>query len=486
LAVPEPEIAARDLTLGFDPRTPVIQHLDLRLTAGERVAILGSNGAGKSSLAIALAGLTPPLAGEVWVDGFLAHAPATRRQVASRIGILFQDPETQLVTGRVEEEIALPLQNLGWAPARITARVSDVLHELGLEELAQRAPRALSGGEMQRVALGAALASEPSYLICDEPTAHLDPAGAAVTTSWIEAARRRSGVATVELACLAPALPADRGVVLDHGRAIHDGPWPLPADARARLLGPRTASPLDLGPLAPTAHGVRLETRALVAGWGGRAVVLAGELRLEPGTITTLRGPSGSGKSTLLLTLAGWIPPLSGEIRVSAPGTAVSSPRAGEHSSLVLQFPERLFCRPTVGEELRDFGVRPGEEGPALGALGLPVALRDRSPFRLAAGEARRLALALALLARHPLLLLDEPGVGLDAVGHVELEQLIAAFVRAGGAVMIASHDPELLALGNERLRVEGGRVVEDAGRDQRGGGPGRVSDGREAIRKGS
>jgi len=457
---PEPErgdahgIATRGLTLGFDVEKPLIQDLTLELQAGERVAIVGPNGAGKSTLALALAGITPPLRGEVRVDGYLAHARAARRQVAGRIGLLFQDPETQLLTGRVEEEIALPLQNLGWPPARIAARVAQVLDELKLASLAHRPPRELSGGEMQRVALGAALASEPRYLLCDEPVAHLDAPTASETVAWITNASRRGGILAAELSCFEPVLSPARGVVLANGRLLHDGGWPPPAAVAAILCPAEPNLPVALGPLAP-AGGVGLEGRGLVAGWSGRPIVAWDRVTFEPGTITTLAGTSGAGKSTLLLTLAGWIPLLS--------GTLATQPQAasevGAQVSLVQQFPERLFCRPTVQEELQDFQVADEAAALVLGVVGLSPAIRRRSPFRLAAGEARRLALALALLARRPILLLDEPGVGLDVAGRRLLVGLVSGFAAAGGTVVIASHDPELVALGGHRYQIRGGRV---------------------------
>ena len=320
--------------------------------------------------------------------------------------------------------------------------------------LAARPPRDLSGGEMQRVALGAALAPEPRYLICDEPTAHLDQPTARDTAAWIGTTSRRNGMLAAELACFEPVLSPERGLVLAEHRLLHDGPWPPPPAVAAVLCPSESPAPIALGPLA-VVGGIGLELRGLVAGWSGRPVVAWDEAAFEPGTITSLEGKSGSGKSTLLCTLAGWIPPIAGALAVAPRVHA----EAGDQVSLVQQFPERLFCRPTVREELHDFGVPADAMSSALRVMGLSPAIGGRSPFRLAAGEARRLALALALLARRPILLLDEPGVGLDVAGRHQLKRLVHGFAAAGGAVVIASHDRELIALGGRHYQIRGERV---------------------------
>lgn len=439
----------------------MLADVSLDLAPGERVALLGRSGAGKSSLALALAGLVPPTAGSVQVDGHEASARESRQAVASRIGILFQNPATQLVTSRVADEIALALENLGWPSGRIRSRVIAVLAELGLQPLALRAPHTLSGGEMQRVALAAALAPEPRYLLLDEPISHLDREAASEVESWIEVVAARTGAMRLTLAPtpegLAGRVPGpSRAIVLDLGAVAHDGEWPLPAALAARLAGADEPIARELSrEISPVAPGCRLAARGLSAGWEGRPVVRGVDLELAPGEVVTLEGPTGSGKSTLLLTLSGLLEPIAGSVSV-----APSAPLR-ERVSCVLQFAERLFYRPSVREELADWNPSPGAVIAALGLLGLEPAILDRSPFGVSGGEARRLALAAGLLARRPVLLLDEPGMGLDGPGRRVLVRLIRSFTAAGGTLLLAAHDPELLALGTTRLQVSGGRLAE-------------------------
>lgn len=465
-------IQARGVSIGYPGRPPAVTGVDLDLHPGERINLLGRSGAGKSTLALALGGLLVPAAGWVEVDGFSAGRRAARREIAARVGFLFQNPETQLLTARVADEIALGLENLGWPPARIDARVAGLLAVLDLERLKNRAPRTLSGGEMQRVALAAALAPEPRYLMLDEPTAHLDSLSAREVERAIEGAVATSRALRLDLApipddssragVLAPA-PGSRPVryvVLEEGRIAYDGSAPLPP-ALARLLAggedPDRAEPL--GELSPRPSQVLLRARGLTVGWGGHAVGRDIDLELRSGIVTHIEGRSGAGKSTLVFTLAGLHAPLGGTVEVEPAGSL------GERVSCVFQFAERLFYRPTVREELGEYCGATGGSGPesirlALDFVGLPAPILERSPLQLSGGEVRRLAFAAGLVSRRPVLVLDEPAAGLDGPGRRLLKRLIRSFAAEGGAVLLVGHDLEFAELAGERWLLAGGRLL--------------------------
>lgn len=466
-------IEARGVEVRYRHGPPVVAGVDLDLARGERVLLLGRSGAGKSSLALVLGGLFSPASGTVTIDGFPSHQPTSRRKVAGRVGFLFQNPETQLLTSRVSDEIAFSLENLGWPRARIAARVAAVLKSLHLEPLADRVPRTLSGGEMQRVALASALAPGPPYLFLDEPVAHLDRLAAAQIERGIESLTGGSSILRLDLAPYLPTpdpAPMHRLVVIEGGRVVHQGPGPLPAGLAGRLQGedePEGCEPL--APLSPWPAPTTLRARRLTGGWakpsggkdGNQVVFREIDLELRPGTVAHLEGLSGVGKSTLLLTLAGLIPPLAGTVEVE--------PRAPlrDRVSCILQFAERLFYRPSVSEELADYGRHVGQQGGgvpapiarALDLVRLPQAVLDRPPLALSSGEVRRLALAASLVSRRPVLLLDEPGAGLDGPGHRMLKRLVRSFAAEGGTVVVASHDSELRGLADERWLLADGRL---------------------------
>ncbi len=468
-------IEARGVAIRRGQSPPLLSAVDLTFAPGERIGLLGRSGSGKSSLLLALAGLIAPAAGTILVDGVPAHARGARRLVASRVGLLFQSVETQLLTGRVADEIALTLEQLGWPPARIRDQVARVAHELDLGPLLARAPQALSGGEMQRVALAAAVVAAPTYLLLDEPTAHLDAEATVEIESWIEQTATRTGALALTAAPWArPLLPphrvpgqrpgAGRNIVLAGRRVAHDGPGPPPAALEAHLTGEDESMEARSGDssrppltpnlpaeLTPLDTGFVLRARSVAAGWNGRAVVRDVDLEIRAGEILSLIGRNGSGKSTLLLALAGLMPLLGGSVEIEPPGPL----RA--RVSCVLQFAERLFYRASAGEELADWAADPEAARAALAVVGLDAAILAASPFQLSGGEARRLALAAGVASRRPLLLLDEPGAGLDGPGQRALVRLVRAFAQAGGSVIIASHDPALIALGDHRLALARG-----------------------------
>ena len=459
-------IEARGVVIRHGARPPVLGPLDLAFAPGERVEILGRSGAGKSSLLTVLAGLVAPAAGTVRIAGCEAGRRSARRHIATRVGLLFQNPETQLLTTRVADEIAFGLEQLGWPASRIRDRVAQVARALDLGAYLGRAPRTLSGGEMQRVALAAAVAPGPRYLLLDEPLAHLDREAAAEVAIWVERAAGEHGALVVTAAPRpragvaggsAPAGPAPRRVVLAAGHVAHDASGALPPALAADLDGAReeTAGCEGVLPalLAPRAPGSMLRARSLAIGHAGQVIAREIDLELAPGAIVALAGRSGSGKSTLLATLAGLIPPLAGEITMASPGGI------RDRVSLALQFAEQLFYRSTVRAELDDWAPAPAAAA-ALAILGLGPEVLAASPFRLSGGEVRRLAIAAQLAARRPIFLLDEPGAGLDGPGVRMLVYLVRALAGAGAAVLIASHDEELLQLGGTRFTLAGGRLV--------------------------
>jgi energy-coupling factor transport system ATP-binding protein len=228
----------------------------------------------------------------------------------------------------------------------------------------------------------------------------------------------------------------------------------LPPALEAHLAGSTdldaSPGPEQLAALAPRGPQTVLRARGLAAGWAGQAIVNGVDLELRPGEIVTLAGRNGAGKSTLLATLAGLVPPVAGKVEM-APAAALR-----ECVSCVLQFADRLFYRARVRSELEEWAPPPAVAA-ALAVVGLSPAILEASPFRLSGGEARRLAIAAQIATRRPVLLLDEPGVGLDGPGLMMLAGLIRALAGAGQAVLVATHDPDLARLGSIRLELADG-----------------------------
>jgi energy-coupling factor transport system ATP-binding protein len=171
-------IRLSDVTLTYDSAgTPALQGIDLSIEAGESVAIVGPSGSGKTSLLRLMNALLVPTSGLVTVDGLATNDASNTWEVRRRVGLIFQNPDNQLVSTTVERELAFGMENLGLAPSEIRARVEETLVRFRLQDLRERAPHRLSGGEKQRVAIAAVLAMRPSCLLLDEPTSLLDAAG---------------------------------------------------------------------------------------------------------------------------------------------------------------------------------------------------------------------------------------------------------------------------------------------------------------------
>ncbi|MFJ3404758.1 ABC transporter ATP-binding protein [Promicromonospora sp. NPDC090134] len=477
--------------------------VDLRIDAGQSVLVLGPSGSGKSTLLRLLHGAVPhavhaQVEGAVSVAG-RSVAGTGIAGLADVVGVVAQDPESGVCLPDVLDEVAFPLENLAVDPAAIGPLVRTALDRAGAAALAGRATAELSGGELQRVALAAAIAPSPVLLLLDEPTSMLDADGIDAVRRALDDVRRTTGAAWVlvehrldELAgdAGADALP-ERWIVLGaDGRVRHDvavadltvpmlrdlvgeGCWlPLDLELRALLGRPLAGESLaarllrELGrddaapgarpapgspampdggaPLQP--DGPTLRARGLSVARGPRArrrAVLRGvDLELHPGTTTALVGANGSGKSTLLTCLAGLDRPAAG---------SVHGPRAG----LVFQNPEHQLTATTVRQEVAH-GLPP-DAAPrveqALARFGL-TRLADHNPYRLSGGQKRRLSLAAMLVHEHPFLLADEPGFSLDRHASVSVLRALRDAAADGRGVLFSSHDLRAVAGYADRVLV--------------------------------
>ncbi len=423
---------------GASAANSAVGPVDLAVAPGEWVAIVGGNGSGKSALLLTLAGLTPPRSGTI-------ERVSTPGRPA--VGIVFQEPETQFVTDRVARELAFPLENLGWARADIDARVASLLEAFDLFALAEASPARLSGGEMQRVALAAAIAPKPLCLLLDEPAAYLDGPSRAALAREVERLRKEDGVAVVWAACARDECPEAERVIELPSFPVETASAIAPAPLR-ESVAPVTATVLwRARDLALTRRDARGE-RTL---WDG----LFFEIR--SGEFWVVLGANGSGKTSLLDALAGWLRPTRGKLEVDP------SIEGSKSLGYLLQYPESQLFAATALEDVA-FGVRArgGLAGPdlerraheAIARVGLGSEIAGRAPESLSLGQRRRLALAGVLASQPSILLLDEPTVGLDGPARRALLAAIDRCRQNGGTVVVASHDPGWKSLPGARSLI--------------------------------
>jgi energy-coupling factor transport system ATP-binding protein len=420
--------------------------VDLELAAGELVLLAGPSGSGKTTLLRVLCGLVPHFhggrfAGTCRVAG-LDTRHARPAEVCARAGIVFQDPEAGTIMLAVEREVAFPLECAAWPPAEIATRVLESLSEAGAAHLRDRATGELSGGELQRVALAAALAARPPLLLLDEPMSQLDPHAAQSLAERLRAlANAGACVVVTEHRISRIAAHADRIVRLEAGRIVGDGP------------GLREPAALAMNGHHATPTGTPLaELRGIIAGFPGRSVLSGAGLQLDAGSVTALAGDNGSGKTTLARVLAGLHAPSSGHVRLDGEDvTSLPVERRFPRLAFVGQDPGRVLLRERVDDEV-EFGPRqlgwPVEERrravrDALAAVGLE-ALAARHPRDLSGGERERVAVAAALVSRPRVLVLDEPTRGMDDAMRGQLVRLLRAHAEDGHAALVVTHDRTL------------------------------------------
>lgn len=217
-------IKADKLTYKYFEEKIVLKGIDLTVNKGEFVAILGHNGSGKSTLAKHFNAILLPSGGSVMVDGIDTALVDRVFDVRQRVGMVFQNPDNQMVATVVEDDVAFAPENLGVEPKEIRERVDSALKAVGMYELRHKAPHMLSGGQKQRVAIAGIIAMKPNYIVLDEPTAMLDPNGRREVIDTIRLLNKNSGITIILIThYMDEAAKADRVVVMDDGNIIIEG-----------------------------------------------------------------------------------------------------------------------------------------------------------------------------------------------------------------------------------------------------------------------
>lgn len=512
-------IKIENLTFFYsDAERPALKNINLEIQDGEFLLVTGSSGGGKSSLCRCFNGLIPHfyggrVAGRVEVQGLDVMRHSTK-ELATKVGMIFQDPENQLVAMDVEREIAFGMENLAFPKGLIAKRIEESLYTLGISDLRFRQVHELSGGEKQKVAIASVLALHPDILVLDEPTSELDPQGAEDVLTAVERLNDELGITIILIEHRMDRVVqhVDRLIVMYQGEIVADG-------APRQVLGDSKVAETGVGipPIIKLAHGLRnrgisvnntpltiKEGRAMLdevlqqrnchqPSWvdeknggkllievenlwyaysNGTTAVKGINLKVNEGEFVALMGRNASGKTTLVKHFNGLLKPTKGKVTVDGVDTreatiAELSKKVGH----VFQNPNDHLFADTVEEEiafaLKNPGLKGGEIAARVDELLERFHLTDyrrEYPRSLSGGEKQRVALASVLIVRPRILILDEPTRGMEYRLKSELMSFLDEYRKKGNIVILVTHDVETVAEYADRVVLLGdGRTVIDA-----------------------
>jgi len=497
------------LTPGGDP-VPVLKGVDLRVRRGEFLALMGPTGAGKTTLCLTLNGILPHLLGGSFEGRVVVAGMDTREhnpgQMSRQVGLVFQDPESQLFNMTVEDEVAFGLESLGLSSAEMEERIGWALEVVRLSGLRKRHPLQLSGGQKKRLAIATVLAMRPQVLVLDEPVTGLDPLGRHEVLSVIEQLKRESEAAIIMVEQDAEAVMAwaDRVVIMERGRLVLEGSprqvfyqveklhslglavpqmcelahllnqhhetsfhFMTVDEAYSALAGEPISntqypvSSIQYATSSEPSPAVRVEN--LCYRYDDGPWVLSGlDLNIETGDFLAIVGQNGSGKTTLVKHFNGLLRPTRGRVVVFGEDTAGQSVgQLARKVGYLFQNPDHQIFAPTVWEEVafgpRNLGFSEDEvtahTTEAMALFGLEDQA-DTPPAVLGYGLRRKVTLA-AVWAMHPqVLVLDEPTAGLDWRSTRTLMKEVSNLNRQGHTIVLITHDMKLVAEFARRVLV--------------------------------
>ena len=499
-----------------------VKGVSMSIKQGQFVVVLGRNGSGKSTLARLLNGLLIPGKGTVIIDGIDTHNDELIWEVRRTLGLVFQNPDNQIVATTVEEDVAFGPENLGISPDGIRKRVDDSLKMVDMEKYSEYSPHMLSGGQKQRIAIAGILAMEPKCIVLDEATSMLDPRGRKEVMFVLKKLNREKGITIVHITHhMEEAVEADLVMVMEDGRLVLAGTprqifenveelrkagldvpqitalaydlrksgvrmdvLPLNKDEMVntirrlikrnnskRLISSSNQTEKEYNPDSPIIK-VRDLSHIYMQGSAFQQKALNGiNLTVNKGEILGIIGQTGSGKSTLVQHFNGILKATSGTVEVDglkADGKDLKELR--QKVGLIFQYPEHQLFEETVYKDivfgLTRLGIDAREMKKrvfhVIDLLGISPELLDKSPFELSGGQKRRVAIAGVLVMKPEVLILDEPTAGLDPQGSLEVFKILSRLnQQEGTTIIIISHNMEEIAAFCHRVAVMNkGRLV--------------------------
>ncbi|GHV94717.1 ABC transporter ATP-binding protein [Spirochaetia bacterium] len=469
-------------------RNWALKKLDLEIGEGEFLAVMGENGAGKTTFCRLLNGIVPhsqggEFRGAVTVDGELTIG--TLASLTRKVGMVLDDGETQLFSDTVRGEAAFGPENLLLPGDEIEERVRFALEATGLAQYANAAPGTLSGGQKQRLAIAAALALGGKILVLDEPTSQLDPAGAGEVLSLIRDLRERQRVTVIMATHNSEeaAAFADRICVLKDGAiAACAAPGSIFCDSALlencgiRPLGPDILRPSGEGILSAgnTMPVIQIDNLSFSYDSGNNInnVNIIDNLSLDiaDNEITAIIGQNGGGKTTLLKTITGLLRPTGGDIFIRGKNTREMTVSAiSAEIGFVMQNPDRQLFADTVYNEtayaLKNTAIPEDEIRVRVEAALAAVGLTEKSnvfPPALSRGDRAKTVIASVLAMGSKILILDEPELGQDYRSSRRIMDIMQGLHERGYTIVFVTHNMVLAA---EYAR----RIIEIKGRKGNG-----------------
>lgn len=493
-----------------------VKDVDFLADKGEMIAILGRNGSGKSTFARHLNGLLVPQEGTVIIGGQDLSKVSVLSSIRRQVGMVFQNPDNQIVGNTLAEDVGFGLENLGMSSVDIWDKIDEMLELTGLAAYKYSNTSRISGGQKQKLAIASAMAMMPECIVLDEATSMLDPQGARDMLELVQKLHREKNITVIMVTHkISEALMADRVYILDNSKIVAEGtpedvftdverlkkygleipvrmkleagiPVDICSEYKKKHLQISQDAGVSADHIGDSGNSLSNSRRCIVELQNVSYSYMNGneeykalsdiDLKIYEGQVVSVIGQTGSGKSTLLQMINKLIAPQSGHVYLYE--TDVQRVRnikdIRRRIGYVFQFPESQLFENTVLKDVMygpiNFGMSKEEAERAaenaLDLVGVPKKYADYSPFELSGGLKKRVAIAGILAYEPEILILDEPACGLDGESREQLWNLIRTLNREKNVTLIlVSHDMEDVYEMSERvLLMDHGRIVYDGG----------------------